>query len=318
MTKLRRFQLAAKQGVYQSWAAGHKNVMLVMPPGAGKTKTGASVVADNTGATAVIAHRGELVSQLAGALAAEGTRHRIIGPDSLRRDCVAAQVQELGRSYHDPAARVAVAGVDTLVRRDTSQDSWFRAVNLWVQDEAHHVQAENKWGKAAAMFPNAHGLGLTATPERADRRGLSRATDGLMDDMVVGPSMRELINSGYLTDYRIFVPPSDVDYSEVNITASGDFSLPKLRAAVHASGTFVGDVVTQYLRERHRLPDRRSGYTQKAVVGGHKVYLRTGEYQDGTLGEVFLDRVTLPALQRQQHFVGSGVSRHNMELRLGQ
>ncbi len=48
-------------------------------------------------------------------------------------------------------------------------------------------------------------------------------------------------------------------------------------------------VVTKYLRERHRLPDRRSGYTQKAVVGGHKVYLRTGEYKDGTVGEIFLD-----------------------------
>ncbi len=48
-------------------------------------------------------------------------------------------------------------------------------------------------------------------------------------------------------------------------------------------------VVTQYLRERHRLPDRRAGYTQKAVVGGHKIYLRTGEYEDGSLGEIFLD-----------------------------
>ena len=48
-------------------------------------------------------------------------------------------------------------------------------------------------------------------------------------------------------------------------------------------------VVIQYLRERHRLPDRRAGYTQKAMVGGHKVYLRTGEYEDGTLGEIFLD-----------------------------
>jgi ribonucleoside-diphosphate reductase alpha chain len=48
-------------------------------------------------------------------------------------------------------------------------------------------------------------------------------------------------------------------------------------------------VITQYLRERHRLPDRRKGYTQKAVVGGHKVYLRTGEYEDGTVGEIFLD-----------------------------
>ncbi len=43
------------------------------------------------------------------------------------------------------------------------------------------------------------------------------------------------------------------------------------------------------VRERERLPDRRKGYTQKAVVGGHKVYLRTGEYQDGRIGEIFID-----------------------------
>jgi ribonucleoside-diphosphate reductase alpha chain len=43
------------------------------------------------------------------------------------------------------------------------------------------------------------------------------------------------------------------------------------------------------IRERDKLPDRRKGYTQKAVVGGHKVYLRTGEYEDGRLGEIFID-----------------------------
>ena len=47
----------------------------------------------------------------------------------------------------------------------------------------------------------------------------------------------------------------------------------------------------QYLAraERRRLPGRRKGYTQKAIVGGHKVYLRTGEYQDGAIGEIFVD-----------------------------
>ncbi len=43
------------------------------------------------------------------------------------------------------------------------------------------------------------------------------------------------------------------------------------------------------MREREKLPDRRKGYTQKAVVGGHKVYLRTGEYDDGRIGEIFID-----------------------------
>ncbi|MDF0594402.1 vitamin B12-dependent ribonucleotide reductase [Psychromarinibacter halotolerans] len=42
-------------------------------------------------------------------------------------------------------------------------------------------------------------------------------------------------------------------------------------------------------RQRDKLPERRRGYTQKAVVGGHKVYLRTGEYNDGKLGEIFID-----------------------------
>ncbi|MEW6412766.1 MAG: vitamin B12-dependent ribonucleotide reductase [Candidatus Zixiibacteriota bacterium] len=48
-------------------------------------------------------------------------------------------------------------------------------------------------------------------------------------------------------------------------------------------------IVYRYLAKRRKLPNRRGGYTQKAVVGGHKVYLRTGEYSDGSLGEIFLD-----------------------------
>ncbi len=48
-------------------------------------------------------------------------------------------------------------------------------------------------------------------------------------------------------------------------------------------------IVVRYLAKRRRLPFRRKGYTQKANVGGHKVYLRTGEYEDGSVGEIFLD-----------------------------
>jgi len=48
-------------------------------------------------------------------------------------------------------------------------------------------------------------------------------------------------------------------------------------------------VFVRYLAKRRTLPTRRKGYTQKAIVGGHKIYLRTGEYEDGILGEIFLD-----------------------------
>ena len=48
-------------------------------------------------------------------------------------------------------------------------------------------------------------------------------------------------------------------------------------------------IIHRYIAKRRKLPHRRNGYTQKAVIGGHKLYLRTGEYEDGTIGEIFLD-----------------------------
>jgi ribonucleoside-diphosphate reductase alpha chain len=48
-------------------------------------------------------------------------------------------------------------------------------------------------------------------------------------------------------------------------------------------------IIYRYIAKRRQLPSRRAGYTQKARVGNHKIYLRTGEYEDGTLGEIFLD-----------------------------
>jgi ribonucleoside-diphosphate reductase alpha chain len=48
-------------------------------------------------------------------------------------------------------------------------------------------------------------------------------------------------------------------------------------------------IITRYIARRRRLPDRRAGYTQKARIGNHKLYLRTGEYEDGALGEIFID-----------------------------
>ncbi|PHQ69089.1 MAG: ribonucleoside-diphosphate reductase, adenosylcobalamin-dependent [Sneathiella sp.] len=60
-------------------------------------------------------------------------------------------------------------------------------------------------------------------------------------------------------------------------------------APVAASNVVAERIVERMVSERKKLPTRRKGYTQKAVVGGHKVYLRTGEYDDGGLGEMFID-----------------------------
>ncbi|TXR51193.1 vitamin B12-dependent ribonucleotide reductase [Phyllobacterium endophyticum] len=64
---------------------------------------------------------------------------------------------------------------------------------------------------------------------------------------------------------------------------------PAAARAVQVTEKIVERIVERYVHDREKLPNRRKGYTQKAVVGGHKVYLRTGEFDDGRLGEIFID-----------------------------
>lgn len=244
----RGYQQTLIDGAFDFWRSGGRNLMLVLPTGGGKTVVFSRIAAASQLATCAIAHRGELVSQISLAFAREGLRHRIVGPLALSRRCSVAHVEELGRDFVAPNSHIAVAGVDTLVKLPDS-DPLFSQTRLWIQDECHHLLTTTKWGKAASRFPQAFGLGVTATPSRADGRGLGRHADGLFDHMLVGPSMRDLINAGYLTDYRPFVPPSDVpiDLSNVGTSESGDYSPPQLSAARRKS-SITGDVVKHYLR----------------------------------------------------------------------
>jgi ribonucleoside-diphosphate reductase alpha chain len=77
----------------------------------------------------------------------------------------------------------------------------------------------------------------------------------------------------------------DEDAAEILETGT-----PQQKAAVIAEKIVEKVVIKEIIKtEREKMPERRKGYTQKAIVGGHKVYLRTGEYSDGSLGEIFID-----------------------------
>lgn len=245
---LRDFQVSLKDDIYRAWAEPNViNVMAVSPTGSGKTVVLGTIMKEFAQPAVSIAHRQELIYQLSLALNREQVPHGIIAPKQIQRQIIAAHHETHGYSTYRYNGDVRVASVDTLVNHD-KLDRWLGDVRLVVPDEGHHVLRENKWGQAMALFPNARGLLPTAHAIRADGAGLGRHADGLVDRLIVGPSCRDLIRRGFLTDYRLLCPSSDIDFSAIPIGSTGDFSLPKLRAVTHQSNKIVGDVVRHYLK----------------------------------------------------------------------
>src|SRR5688572_1470178 len=94
-----------------------------------------------------------------------------------------------------------------------------------------------------------------------------------------GSKLSQPLNASLIADDE-----EDEDDSVEELIAS-----PAAARAVTVTEKIVERIIERVSRDREKLPNRRKGYTQKAVIGGHKVYLRTGEFDDGRLGEIFID-----------------------------
>jgi len=248
MIILRPDQQKLKDSTYYDWNCGVQNTLAVLSTGGGKSIIASDIVLDGfreNKQQAVIAHRNELVSQMSMHVARRGIPHRIIGSTATVTQIMRFHRNEFGRSFVNPSALTAVVGVDTLVARQDKLKDWALQTNRWIIDEAHHVLKENKWGKAVDMFPNAQGLGITATPSRADGNGLGREFEGVFDSMNVGLDMRSLIEIGALSDYEIVCPVSDLEIDESQVAKGGDWSPKKLKEAAKKSH-IIGDVVKAY------------------------------------------------------------------------
>lgn len=250
MIILRPDQQLLKNDIYAGWNAGKRNMLGVLPTGGGKSVIVSDIVLDTErqGLRQVVAaHRNELVSQLSHHVADRGIFHQIIGDEKIVAQIRASHREKYGQSFVHPTALCTVAGVDTLLARASKLTQWGEQQSRWTIDEAHHVLRANKWGRALELFPNAWGLGVTATAGRPDGNGLGRETDGLFDGIAFGPEMRWLIDNGALTDYEIVCPASDLHIDDDAITDGGDYSPKKLKAAAEKS-KIVGDVVKEYVR----------------------------------------------------------------------
>jgi ribonucleoside-diphosphate reductase alpha chain len=96
-------------------------------------------------------------------------------------------------------------------------------------------------------------------------------------------------NALYRDGSKLSQPLNSV-YELLNFDDEEEEAIPLNTASASTHTKEVAEkIVYKYVSQRRRLPNRRAGYTQKAMVGGHKVYLRTGEYEDGQIGEIFID-----------------------------
>lgn len=247
---LRQDQQELKNAIMSDWQHGARNVAGVLSTGGGKSVIVSDIALDGARVgmqQVIIAHRNELVAQMSTHIARRGIPHRIVGSNSTVALVTRQHRRDFGRSFVNPSAKTAVVGVDTLISRYDDLKDWAKQTDRWTIDEGHHVLRENKWGKAVEMFPRAHGLGVTATPCRADGKGLGRQYEGVYDSMCVGLDMRSLIRIGALSDFEIVCPKSDLYVEESEVSAGGDWSNKKLRTAAKKSH-IVGDVVGAYCR----------------------------------------------------------------------
>lgn len=292
MIALRPYQNDAVNGVRRAYAAGKRAPLLVLPTGGGKTTIFSYVTNSATvkGRTVfLLCHRAELVKQIAATLARFGCHHQVIAPGPVVRQCQVEQFKAHGRTYVKAGALAVVASVQTLVKRLGTAD--LPEPDIIVVDEAHHLTIDSTWGRVVNAFPKAKLLPVTATPCRLDGKGLGMGAGGFADELVMGPTMRELIEQGYLSKYRIFAPPNALDLTGVR-TRMGDYAKDQLAQAMDKP-SITGDAVEHY---RRLAAGKRAVAFCVSVAHAQHV---AGEFNGAGIRAEFLDG-TLDALERDR------------------
>lgn len=219
---LRPYQEELITSVKVGFRQKHRGILIQLPTGGGKTATTASLVhrtsAKGNGAWFLV-HRRELIKQSMRAFDKEGIRYGVIA------------------AGFPPNARepVQIGSIGTVINRMHR----YPIPRVVIFDECHHLSAAS-WRKLYLQFPQARFIGLSATPSRTDGQGLKE----FFDLMVHGPSMRWLIDHGYLSPFRLLQPDQQIDVDGVNVRM-GEYNRTQLEK-VSNKPKITGNAIAHY------------------------------------------------------------------------
>jgi superfamily II DNA or RNA helicase len=232
--KLRPYQAAALDAVFESWRKNHRT-LLVMPTGGGKTIVFSHIadhgIRQDGGRSLILAHRDELIDQALDKLeAATGIR--------------ASKEKAFERA--DRSSPVVVGSVQTL--QNSRLASWPRDhFARVIVDEAHHATADS-YQMLLSHFAGSKVLGVTATPDRCDKRNLGR----YFEDIAYEVSLLELVRDGYLAPIKCRTVPIGIDIRGVR-TRAGDLEESDLAEALAPQLGRIADVLAAEYPERKTL-----------------------------------------------------------------
>lgn len=220
--ELRDYQQQCVDGLRAAFKQGNRRVLLVAPTGAGKTVMFSHLtqrLTERGNRVLLLAHRDFLLDQIAGTLARFDIPHGFIAAKRKPQLCHLAQV----------------AGVHTLKSR-TAKLAW--QPDWIICDEAHHATA-GSWNAILGAYPAARVVGVTATPQRLDGKGLGE----VFEKMVLGPRVQDLIDRGFLSRVKYY-SPATVSTEGLH-TRMGDFVQSEIEQAVNTRGV-TGHAVDWY------------------------------------------------------------------------
>lgn len=254
--ELRPYQHEIVESIRQAYRDGFTCPLLRLDTGGGKTIVFSYIaksVSDRNGSPWILAHRRELIFQISQSLALFGVKHAVFSDPSTIRKLRIKHFKTFGKVFVDQTASAAVGSVQTIAKH--LKNPKMKPPTMIIMDEAHHVVQGNQWGKVFDHFPDVRKLKVTATPERTDGRGLGAGFGGYADTMIHGPSMRWLMQNGYLAQYQVYGSDSAIDTSGVSVVKS-EFDQKELEAAA-GTKCVVGDAIEHY---------RKYAYGMRAVA----------------------------------------------------